>query len=66
MKIETEKGKVVKHNKIYRVKYKWGQGYEYGYGIYRPDKHIHVDILCDSGGVMYLPVENVVFIKRYK
>jgi hypothetical protein len=66
MKLKTVKNKTVKHGKIYKVKYRSGGTYEYGYGIYRPEKHINVDILCDEGGVIYLPVQDVIFIKRYK
>ena len=66
MEIKTKYGKIVHENRIYELKYKWGDSYAYGYGIYHPDKHSQIDIICNNGGVTYADPKDVIFIKKYK
>jgi hypothetical protein len=64
--MKTKSGKKVQEGRIYELKYKWGEGYAYGYGIYHPKQHSQVDIICHDGGVTYAEPEDVIFLKQYK
>ena len=66
--LKTSKGLPVIIGKIYELKYKWGDGYNYGYGWINPKKqnNNYIDIILHDGGVTYQHPENVVFLKQYK
>lgn len=64
--LKTAKGKNVIAGKLYELKFKWAQGYHYGYGWLNPKRLIeaNVDIICNDGGVTIQHVQNVIFIRQ--
>ena len=64
--MKTKYGREVQENRMYELKYKWGDSYCYGYGMWHPDKHHNVDIIREDGGVTYQSPKDVVFLRLYR
>lgn len=66
---KTENNESVIHDKIYEVKYEWGNEYRYGYSWLNTNARCYcgfIDIICQDGGVTQQRIENVIFIKLLK